>query len=319
MAVSDQKIGTTFSYLETKNLGLDWQETLAAILKLGLNPIRIGTYWSEIEKSPGKFDYSLQDKIIEQISKTKTEIILQVGMKAPRWPEFYLPQWLEKKINFKRRQTISEPVVNNHLFRFLKKTIKRYEKYKSIQWLNIENEPLTYSGPGKLRIAPSLLEKEVKLANHLSNKPIILNSWTEINPLKRSTKNKLWRENSIKTCLELGNTLGLSAYPKYPGQLKVIKKHWQFLGEWLRKANLKGKDAWITELQAEPWEKSDDLKNFKEPFGNQSCNPNDVEAYLKICQNLGFKTILLWGAEFWYRCLKEGNQQWWQAITRNRA
>lgn len=310
------KIGTTFSYQEAKYLKLNWQETLGAILKLGLNPVRIGVYWSEVEKTPGEFDFSIQDEIVDQISRAKTEIILEVGMKAPRWPEFYLPKWLEKETKFSHHQTINESDIGEPLFQFLEKTIKRYRKRKYVRWVNVENEPLTPSGPDQLKIDLELLRKEVKLTRNLTEKPIILNSLTELHPLKRLIREKIKKENSLANCYLLGDILGISAYPKFPNQPKITnKKHWQFLEKWLKKARQDDKDAWIAELQAEPWEK-DGTKNFKDPFGNPSCNPKDVEHYFIICQKLGFQTILLWGTEFWYRCLKENNPLWWQTVSR---
>ena len=310
------KIGTTFSYREAKQLGMDWQESLGAILNLGLNPIRVGTYWREIEKKPGQFDFSIQDKIIEQIAKTKTDIVLTIGMKAPRWPEFYFPEWLEKKINLKKGQEIEESLVGEYLFRFIEKTLNRYRKNIFIKWINVENEPLTYSGPIEIKISPALLKSEVLLTQKIMKKPVILNSWTELHPIKRKARDVVKKERTLETCLELGNILGLSAYPKFPGQPKIKDQHWQFLKKWRLRAEEKDKEAWVTELQAEPWEKSDNLKNFQDPFGNSSCDPSKVENYIDICQKLGFETILLWGAEFWARCRKEKNLLWWQTIEK---
>lgn len=312
-SLSKINIGTTFSYREAEWLGLNWQETLRAIISLGLKPIRIGAYWSEIEKNPGKYSFPILDKIIEILADKKVPIILEVGLKAPRWPEFYFPDWLEKRINLLPFQPIKNSVIQKPLLNFLEKTIIRYETNKYIRWLNIENEPLNFSGQKQIRIQPNLLKKEIKLARKLSKKPIILNSWVEMHPLKRSARDLAWRENSLPICLQEGDILGLSVYPKYPGQPKIQKEEWQFLAQLFERARGKQKDAWITELQAEPWEKNGQ-KDFKNPLGNQSCQPKDIKDYLTIAENLGFKTILLWGAEFWYRCLKEKNSSWWNTV-----
>lgn len=63
------KIGTTFSYLEAECLGADWEEVLKEALGLKLNPIRIGAYWSEIEKKEGRCDFSLLDQQIEKVDE----------------------------------------------------------------------------------------------------------------------------------------------------------------------------------------------------------------------------------------------------------
>ena len=43
---------------------------------------------------------------------------------------------------------------------------------------------------------------------------------------------------------------------------------------------------------------------------NLSCNPDLVCSYLKKSQEIGFKVILLWGAEFWLACQKDHNTAW---------
>lgn len=307
------KIGTTFSYREANFLGLDWQKTLENTLKLNLNPIRIGSYWNDIEIKPNKYDFSLLDEIIAKIKKDGTEIVLEIGLKSPRWPEFYPPKWLEKKIKIRNREIIDNLYLTQSLFKFIEKTVKRYEKIKNIRWINLENEPLNFSGPKFIRISPKILKKEVLLLKDISQKPLILNSWLELSPWRRIKRNLLLRENSLNNCLKLGDILGLSVYPKYPDQPEIKKKNWQVLKKILKETQKTKKETWITELQAEPWEK-EGSKNFKDPFANESCNPDILKNSFDILKEIGFKTILLWGSEFWYRCHQEKNNYWYKTV-----
>jgi hypothetical protein len=73
-----------------------------------------------------------------------------------------------------------------------------------------------------------------------------------------------------------------------------------------------GKELWITELQAEPWERRD----------VRSLGPNDAGSIdlgrlrnnLRIAKNSGATRVYLWGAEWWYYQLKAyGNERWWEA------
>jgi len=301
------KIGTTFSYRECQILGIDPGETLRAIIKLGLNPIRIGTYWDDLEPQKGKYDFSPLDWQIEMLARARIDIVLEVGMKAPRWPEYYFPSWFEVR-------NVNDESIRPPLFLFIEKVVKKYADHSFVKWINVENEPLNDSGPQGQRIDLSILEKEVSLVRSLVEKPIILNSWLEMHPLKRFWRRLEKRERAVKNCLNLGDILGISTYLRFPGQLKVKDKHWQFLKKILEEGEKKGKEVWVTEMQAEPWEKSDDLKKFSDPDGNSSCHPNDIILYFKKLEALGFKTILFWGAEFWYRCLKENNEGWWQVV-----
>lgn len=308
------KIGTTFSHREADYLGLDWEKALEETLGLDLNLIRVGAYWSEIEEKKGKYDFSLLDRQVEEIGQEGKEIVLTVGVKSPRWPEFYFPSWLEKKLNLGRRETLGESKIGDYLFPFLEKTIGHYKDCRAVTHFQIENEPLNFSGPQQLRLGSELLAKEVGLARRLTKKPIILNSWVEMNPCKRRLRNLRWKEKSLETCLDFGDILGLSVYPVYPGQPKIKDNDWKIFGDWLKKAKTAGKEAWVTEMQAEPWPKEGESRVFKDPLGNSSCKPKDIKLYFFRLRDLGFKNILLWGAEFWVKCAQEGNWLWLEAV-----
>ncbi len=309
------KTGTTFSHREADFLKTDWRKSLEYTLKLDLNPIRIGSYWNEIEIRPNKYDFSILDEIIARIKKYGTEIVLEIGLKSPRWPEFYLPKWVEEKIKIRNKEIIDDLSLTQPLFKFIKKTAKRYEEVKNIRWINLENEPLNLSGPDFIRISPKVLEREAFLLKNISQKPLILNSWLEMSPHKRIRRNLLLKENSLNACLKLGDILGISVYPKYPDQPEIKEKDWQILKKVLKQAQKAQKEAWVTELQAEPWEK-DGRKNFKDPLANKSCNPDILKNSFNILKEIGFETILLWGSEFWYRCYKEKNNSWYKAVEK---
>lgn len=198
---------------------------------------------------------------------------MTVGVKSPRWPEFYFPSWLEKKLSFDRREIIGESKIGVYLFPFLEKTISRYKDHRAVTHFQIENEPLNFSGPQELRLGSELLAKEVELARRLTKKPIVLNSWVEMNSRKRRRRNLKWKEKSLETCLELGDVLGLSVYPVHPGQPEIKGGDWEIFRDWLKKAEKAGKKAWVVEMQAEPWSEEGESKIFKDPLGNPSCKP----------------------------------------------
>lgn len=303
------KIGTTFSYRECQFLKIDPWSTLKAIARLGLNPIRIGTYWQDLQPKKKQYDFCLLDKQIKILSGLKTDIILELGMKAPRWPEYYLPSWLSK-------EDINSQKVQDNLLFFIEKVIKKYKDNPQIKWINVENEPLNYSGPDEKRISFKTLKQEVDLVRCLTSKPIILNTWLEMHPRKRFFRKLIKRERALHYCLKYGDILGISVYPQFPGQSALEEKHWWFLKRIRKKAKKRKKNVWVTEMQAEPWEQSDDLKNFRDSMGNSSCVPNDIISYFNKLKQMDFETILLWGAEFWYRCRREKNHHWWQAIKK---
>ncbi|MEX2080964.1 MAG: hypothetical protein WEC33_05060, partial [Dehalococcoidia bacterium] len=59
-----------------------------------------------------------------------------------------------------------------------------------------------------------------------------------------------------------------------------------------------GKDLWLTEMQAEPWED----RSLQELGGDepQAFSTGDFEENIEIARRSGANRAYLWGAEWWY-------------------
>src|SRR3989344_7130342 len=79
--------GLTFSYLEARGLGFDDRQMYLDVLS-DLKPknIRLMTYWKDIEKVKGRFDFSNVDWQLQEAQKKNVNVVLVVGRKQPRWP-----------------------------------------------------------------------------------------------------------------------------------------------------------------------------------------------------------------------------------------
>ena len=88
------QLGLTYSAREARYRNLPWQETFDAALDAAPSLVRLGAYWNEIEPAPGDYDFSNLDWLLDQAEARQQRVLLTVGMKAPRWPEYYLPRWL---------------------------------------------------------------------------------------------------------------------------------------------------------------------------------------------------------------------------------
>src|SRR5687767_14817772 len=88
-------LGFTFSQRQTEYLTLQWDDVFDAALDLSPTIIRLGAYWDEIEPYEGVYDWSTLDAQLDRADERDLDVILTVGMKAPRWPEYFLPSWLE--------------------------------------------------------------------------------------------------------------------------------------------------------------------------------------------------------------------------------
>ena len=96
------KLGASFSHVHLRSLGLNPLRAIEGFKTLNLPWIRLGCYWNEIEKQKGKYDFGNIEPLIEFCEKNNINVVLTIGMKASRWPEYYLPDWLEKKTKPKK-------------------------------------------------------------------------------------------------------------------------------------------------------------------------------------------------------------------------
>ena len=305
--------GTTLSHPHLQSLGLDAEKAIEEIKKIKLRWIRLGCYWNEIEKTRGKYDFSRMDRLIEACGKKCLDVVISVGMKAPRWPEYYIPRWLlneMKPSTFSKMKSENKFLLDNTL-KFIERAVLQYKNFSFVKVLQIENEPLDPSGPNRLSISEDFLDKEIKLVKNIgSKKKILVNFWG----------NRLNKKRLFNKAVENADILGLDLYPKhavrifgkltkYTGPL-VSKNRLIKLSEEIRKKNT---DLWLTELQAEPWEADNDSHSLPNPL---SFSPWDFEKNLEFALDLKPSVILFWGFEFWYLRKLEGDPRYMDAAEK---
>src|SRR5438105_2163562 len=88
--------GFTFSERQAGYLDVSWQQAFHAAMDLQPSVVRLGAYWDSIEPRRGEYDFSTLDWLLDNTA-SGSSVLLTVGMKAPRWPEYYLPGWLRKQ------------------------------------------------------------------------------------------------------------------------------------------------------------------------------------------------------------------------------
>lgn len=198
-------------YENLKYLDLDIEKGLEELFSLRMDIVRLGLYWNEIEKSKRKFDFNKISQILEMFETTNREVVLTVGMKAPRWPEFYLPTWLKDK----KPEDIKDETLN-----FVENCVKRLKGYSCIKYWQIENEPLDPSGPKKLIVPYEILKEEVDLVRSLDKRRILINLWG----------NEFTKRNFYPVIADLANIIGIdiTGYIENPKEIiaygKKLKK-----------------------------------------------------------------------------------------------
>lgn len=306
-------LGASFSHRHLLSLGIEPTVALDEYRKLNFPWIRLGCYWDEIEKKKGNFNFEIIENLISLSQKLKLKVILTVGMKAPRYPEYYLPKWLERKIKLKEGEMFDScpRALTSHLENYLTVTVKRLKKYPAIKVWQVENEPLDPSGPHSWQISPRLLKKEIKIVRVLDpSRSILVNLWG----------NQLTLRNLYPKAVKLGNIVGLDIYfrvPKpffwrfchYSGPLDSDEK----LRKIFKKIKKSGKSVWLTELQAEPWEPNELVTTKRNP---PSCLPKHILQNYERVQNWGLDGALFWGFEWWLYRKIAGDKRYWEEVSK---
>lgn len=303
--------GASFSHRHLKYLGLDPQKALIEFKSLNLKWIRLSLYWDEIETVEGKLNFQEIENLVKFCEKNKIDVVLTVGMKAQRYPEYYLPSWvipevktnLTRKINLKNNDELLK-----HTLNFIEKSVIYLKRYNCIKVWQIENEPLDPAGPNWFRIDKSFLEMEVKLLRQLDKtRKILINIWG----------NELSIRKMYKTAIDLSNIVGIDIYLKHPipflkwltkyiGPLDSIEKIRQ-IGKEIK---IKNNEFWIMELQSEPWENNELITQLDNP---KSFLIDDFKKNLNYAKSLNPTVIFFWGFEYWYwRKEKFNDLRYWQ-------
>lgn len=314
----------TFSQVQCEYLGQDWKDIYLKTLDLGFDMVRLGAYWNRIEAKEGVYDFSELDWQIDRAEERKTLILLTVGMKAPRWPEFFIPGWLQERVKLRFGSDPSERgLLKEKLLEFMEKVVVRYRDRDIIVAWQVENEPLTRSGPRELRISREFLEREMALVRGLDtkNRPIVVNAMTYANGFLRFLARLAYKTNPVLDTLNIAQIPAINVYPVVGHKLlfkKVcfwsnIEGKMNYLRVFRERALRLKKDLWVTELQAEPWEPGELVHLGQEPA--LTCQPQSfVLTYRKLTE-MGYTTIFFWGVEYWfYRAQKYGDKSWLKVL-----
>jgi hypothetical protein len=309
--------GYTYSPRQAEYLGVPWRETFRAATQLGTGLVRLGAYWDEIEAIQGQYDFSRLDTLLKDAEASGARVVLTVGMKAPRWPEYYIPKWLERRLDAPSGSVVSrDPDLQLKTLEFVQRVVWRYADRGSIVAWQVENEPLDPAGPRRWRIGQDLLEREIAAVRRLDprNRPIVVNLFVHVDPLSFM----LPLDERAETILKHADILGLDAYPVIGMRLLGLDFYLNWSG-WAWERTLQryaalaqdyGKRTWITEAQAEPWEPGKVV--YKAAGASPSMAPGAASMIASRLHAAGFDTILLWGIEHWYmRKTVHDDPAWW--------
>jgi len=324
------QVGISFSPLRAAYLGLDYQTAFKRLEALHFRVIRLSTYWDRVDRE----GYDQLDWLMSEARKSHQPIALTVGMKALGWPEFFIPSSAMPVDGLRQGEDVaSDSSFRDAALSFVADTVLRYRDNPALIAWQVENEPFNRAGPQRLWIDAEFLRDEIISVRQLDahHRPVIVNAFSHFNLLfdqasaRQGFDFRQWlgfdadsAERDGLSVLGRGDVLGLDVYTAIG---------YQFLGrdhmsnadsDWPDRlarvrdlAHKQGKQAWITEAQAEPWESSD--LNYANP---KSTSPKAIRGIFENLKDEGFTTVLFWGSEYWLWRADHGDTRWIETIKK---
>lgn len=295
------QLGTTFIPSYAEYYGLDPQDTLHALIyDMGMRHFRLVSYWEDIEKTPGQYDFSQLDWQFKMAEATNSKVSLAIGLRQPRWPECHMPTW-----------AMSEPKVEwqPQLQIFMGKVIDRYKNSPALQTYQLENEFFLKAFGQCTDFDRDRLVSEFNFAKQRDpSHPIIISRSNNALglPIGQPTPDqfgvsvykRVWDKNITHRYFEYPFPAWFYAFLAGAGQI------------------LTGKDMIIHELQAEAWlPEGYDMPTAPISEQNKSLDAKRLHDRIEFGKGTGMKTIDLWGAEWWYwRKTKLHDSSLWDTV-----
>ncbi len=322
------QVGTSFSPIRAGYLGLDYRTAFKRLEAMHFRVIRLSSYWDQVDKE----GYDQLDWLMSEAQRARQPIVLTVGMKALGWPEFYVPTSVKDLTSLNQGQDVaSDSSLRAATLAFVEDTVLRYRENPALVAWQVENEPFNRAGPQRLWIDAEFLRDEITTVRQLDqhHRPLIVNAFSHFNLVfdqasaRQGFDLRQWlgfdadsAERDSLAVLNPGDVLGLDVYTaigyQFLGQdhLGRADADWpDRLARVRELAKRQGKQAWITEAQAEPWESAADT--YTKP---KSTNPAAVRSVFENLKDAGYGTVLFWGSEYWLWRADNGDPRWIDAI-----
>jgi hypothetical protein len=296
-------LGATFIPDYAQSFSLDPQDTLSAMLSdLQLKQVRLVSYWSDIEPTPGHYDFSKLDWQFAMANKYHAKVSLAIGMRQPRWPECHEPGWANIDPNNRQKW---EP----QLYKYMQAVINHYKDNPALKDYELENEFFMKVFGECKDFDRSRLVEEFNMVKGMDPKHHVIvsrsDNWIGI-PVGKPTPD----EFAISIYKRVWDATITHRYFEYP------LPSWFYSSLAGAEEIYSGKNMIIHELQAEPWTpKGLDITQTSVDEQYKSMNPQRLKDRIDYGEATGMKTIDLWGAEWWYYMkVKQHNPDVWNIV-----
>lgn len=267
----------------------------AIVQDLRPSGLRLVAYWDLVEPEPGRYDFRDLDWQFAEAEKAGIPVILAFGQKAPRWPEYHFPRWLDRT-DSRERET--------RLLAYLSAVVERYRRSPALLYWQVENEPFTGFGTGPPPDA-AFLKKEIALVRKTDPRHKIL-----------ETDGGEWGKWYPSAALGdvFGTTIYRRVYSRAAGSFSPSRtpEYYQLKEQTTKQIVGRPDQKFIcVELQAEPWGHTLNPRMTIEQqegyFPEQAFDQN-----IDFARKTGLKTFYLWGVEWWYYLKVHGHPGYWE-------
>jgi hypothetical protein len=280
------QLGVSFIPDYAQSLGVDPQQAMDGLLGIGVKQFRLVSYWSDIEPTPGQYDFSQLDWQFKKAEAAHAKVILTVGLRQPRWPECHAPNW----VNLNQPDSQWQPQLET----FMRTVVQRYQHSSSLESYQLENEYFLQGFGICTDFNRNRLVSEYSLVKRLDpTHPIIVGRSN--NALGFPIGQPQPDEFSISVYKRVWDAGVTHRYLEYP----FPAWFYGFIGG-VQKIFLH-KDMAIAELQAEAWTPNgQQITQTSLSEQNKSLNAKRLKDRFSYGEATGMRSIDLWGAEYWY-------------------
>lgn len=270
--------------------------------ELGFEHVRISVEWSAVEPREGVFDFATLDALLAEAEGRGIGVLLTVGMKAQRHPEYYIPAWLLDRTEIPAHGVPSDnPDVRAAALRMARAVFEHVRGSPAIEAWGAENEPYIPSKRANWWVLGRDYVQELlsMLREDPDGRPIVINQG----------QHHLFDrfEAQWRSAIEDADVVAVSLYPfrnfDVLGRRLVVPivELGPFVPNYAyqaREAHNAGDDYWITEMQAEPWAVRD-ARLYTPADPSPNLTPAKLERNIDYARRSGASRVYLWGAEWW--------------------
>ncbi|MDB5164414.1 MAG: hypothetical protein JWL89_40, partial [Candidatus Saccharibacteria bacterium] len=277
--------GVSFIPDYAQSLGVEPKATMDGLLGIGVKNFRLVSYWSDMEQTPGSYDFSQLDWQFQKAEAAHAKVVLTLGLRQPRWPECHIPDWAS-----------NEPVQQwqPQLETFMQKVVERYKNSTSLDKYQLENEYFLKGFGTCTNFDRARLVSEYNLVKKADPGHQIVVPRSN-NGLGYPVGQPQPDEFSVSVYKRVWDAGWTHRYLEYPQPAW----YYGFMAGWQK--IVLGKDMRIGELQAEAWPPNgQQITETSLAEQNKSLDAKRLQGRFTFGKNTGMREIDLWGAEYWY-------------------